>query len=204
MTSMEARDLLIEEHSAVHSAAVGGNKASLAERTFAGLTDDQMRVRPREDLNSLAWLMWHIARAEDIMTNVIVNGRDQVFDDGWLPRLKITRRDFGMGMTKPEVTDLSAKIDIAALRDYRDAVGRRTQEIVRAYGDKDWEGNLEAASLERAGALGCFGDRTEGFVKGFTGRPRGAVLSGIAVMHSAMHMGEGATVRAAGGFGTGI
>jgi DinB superfamily len=201
---MDARDLLIEEHNAVHSAAMGGNKASMAERTFGGLTDDQMRVRPREDLNSLAWLMWHIARAEDIMTNIIVNGRDQVFDDGWLPRLKITRRDFGIGMTKPEVSELSAKIDLAALRDYRDAVGRRTQEIVRAYGEKDWEGNLEAASVERAGALGCFGDRTEAMVKGFTGRPRRAVLSGIVVMHSAMHMGEGATVRAAGGFGTGI
>jgi hypothetical protein len=28
---MDARDLLIEEHSAVHSAAVGGNKASMAD-----------------------------------------------------------------------------------------------------------------------------------------------------------------------------
>jgi len=51
---MDARDLLLEEHSAVHSAAVGGNKASLAERTFGGLSDDQMRMRPREDLNSLS------------------------------------------------------------------------------------------------------------------------------------------------------
>jgi len=39
---------------------------------------------------------------------------------------------------------------------------------------------------------------------GMTGRPRRAVLSGIVIMHSAMHMGEGATVRAAGGFGTGV
>jgi hypothetical protein len=201
---MDARDLLIEEHSAVHSADVGGNKASLAERTFGGLTDDQMRMRPREDLNSLAWLMWHIARAEDIMANLIVNGRDQVFDDGWLPRLQIARRDFGIGMTKPEVAELSTKIDIAALRDYRDAVGRRTREIVGAYGQQDWEGDIEAAAVERAGALGCFGDRTEALVKAFSGRPRRAVLSGIVVMHSAMHMGEGATVRTAGGFGTGI
>jgi hypothetical protein len=201
---MDARDLLIEGHSAVHSVAVGGNKTSMAERTFGGLTDDQMRVRPREDLNSLAWLMWHISRAEDIMANVVINDRSQVLDEGWLPRLKIPNRDFGIGMTKPQVSELTAKVDIAALRDYRDAVGRRTQEIVRAYGDKDWEGNLEAASVERAGALGCFGDLTETFVKGFTGRPRRAVLTYIVVMHSAMHMGEGATVRAAGGFGTGI
>ena len=99
---MDARDLLLEEHSAMHSPVVGGNKASMAERTFAGLTDEQMRVRPREDLNSLAWIMWHIARAEDIMANVIVNGRNQVLDDGWAPRLKIARPDFGIGMSKAE------------------------------------------------------------------------------------------------------
>jgi hypothetical protein len=201
---MDARDLLIEEHSAVHSAGVGGNKASMAERTFGGLTDDQMRVRPREDLNSLAWIMWHIARAEDIMANLVLNGRAQVLDDGWLPRLQIARRDFGIGMTKPEVTELSAKVDVAALRDYRDAVGRRTREIVGAYGPKDWEGEIDAAAVERAAALGCFGERTEALTKAFTGRPRRAVLSGIVVIHSAMHMGEGATVRTAGGFGTGI
>jgi len=114
---MDARDLLLEEHSAMHSSAVGGNKASMAERTFAGLTDEQMRVRPREDLNSLAWIMWHIARAEDIMANVIVSGRNQVLDDGWAPRLKITRPDFGIGMSKAEVAELSAAVDIAALKD---------------------------------------------------------------------------------------
>jgi hypothetical protein len=201
---MDARDLLLEEHSAMHSPAVGGNKASMAERTFAGLTDEQMRVRPREDLNSLAWIMWHIARAEDIMANVIVNGRDQVLDEGWAPRLKITRPDFGIGMSKAEVAELSETVDIAALRDYRDAVGLRTREILATYGPKDWEGEVEAAAAERAGALGCFGARTEALVKGMTGRPRRAVLSSIVVMHSAMHMGEGATVRAAGGFGTGV
>ena len=112
--------------------------------------------------------------------------------------------DFGIGMTKPEVAELSATVDIAALRDYRDAVGRRTREIVGAYGPKDWEGEVDATAAERAGALGCFGARTEALVKGFAGRPRRAVLSGIAIMHSAMHMGEGATVRTAGGFGTGV
>jgi len=59
------------------------------------LTDEQMRVRPREDLNSLAWLMWHIARAEDIFVNVVFAGRPQVFDDGWTGKLGVTRRDFG-------------------------------------------------------------------------------------------------------------
>ena len=72
---MDARDLFLQQHAAVHSAAVGGNKMSFADRTFAGLSDAQMRVRPREDLNSLAWLMFHIARAEDVFVNTLLAGR---------------------------------------------------------------------------------------------------------------------------------
>src|SRR5215813_15067435 len=127
---MDVRDLFLEQHAAVHSAAVGGNKMSAAERTFAGLTDAQMRVRPREDLNSLAWLMWHIARAEDIMVNRMLASQAQVFDEAWKKRLGISRPDFGIGMTSPEVTELTRQIESGALREYRDAVGLRTREIV--------------------------------------------------------------------------
>src|SRR5687767_11827702 len=130
---MDARDLFLAQHAAVHSAAVGGNPASAAERTFGGLTDDQMRVRPREDLNSIAWIMWHIARAEDIMLNAVLNDRPQVLDDAWLTRLNIARRDFGIGMKSDEVTALTRQIDVGALREYRDAVGTRTRELVGAY-----------------------------------------------------------------------
>jgi len=188
----------------MHATSVTGEKGTLAERTFGGLTDEQMRARPREDLNSLAWLMWHIARAEDIFSNIILSGRDQVVDDGWLARLKISRRDFGIGMTKPEVTELTAKVDIAALRDYRDAVGRRTQEVIRGFGAADWQGELQASTLEKAAALGCFGPNGAMVVKAFTGRPRVGILGGLLVTHAAMHMGEAQTVRTAGGFGSGI
>jgi hypothetical protein len=201
---MDARDMFLDQHSVVHSAAVAGNKMSAVERTLTGLSDEQMRVRPREDLNSLAWLVWHIARVEDIMVNPVLAGRAQVFDDAWLKRLGITRRDFGIGMTKPEVSELTATIDLAALREYRDAVGRRTRDIVGGFKDQDWQGEVPAASLERAAAEGAFGTRAEQLVKAFTGRPRAMVLSGIALFHPAQHLGEAATVRGAGGFGTGV
>jgi hypothetical protein len=201
---MDARELLLDEHARMHATSVTGEKGTLAERTFGGLTDEQMRARPREDLNSLAWLMWHIARAEDIFSNIILSGRDQVVDDGWLARLKISRRDFGIGMTKPEVADLTAKVDVAALRDYRDAVGRRTQEVIRGLGPSDWQGELQASALEKAASLGCFGPKGEMVAKAFTGRPRVGILGGLLVTHAAMHMGEAQTVRTAGGFGSGI
>src|SRR5216117_74809 len=151
---MDAKDLFLTQHAAVQSVAVGGNPASAAERAFAGLSDEQMRVRPREDLNSLAWLMWHIARAEDIMVNTVIAGRSQVCDDAWLKKLGISRRDFGIGMTSAEVTDLTRQIDVGALREYRDAVGRRTREVVAGFGASDWEGDIQTAAMERAAAEG--------------------------------------------------
>ena len=201
---MDAKDLFLAQHAAVQSLAVGGNPASAAERAFGGVSDAQMRVRPREDLNSLAWLMWHIARAEDIMVNALIAGRPQIFDDAWAKRLGVSRRDFGIGMTSPEVSELTRAVDLAALREYRDAVGRRTREIVAGFKESDWAGELTAPSLQQAAADGAFGARREQMVKVFTGRPRTAVLSGIALFHPAGHLGEAVTVRSAGGFGTGI
>jgi uncharacterized damage-inducible protein DinB len=200
---MDARDLFLEQHAAVQSAAVGGNKMSTAERTFGSLTDEQMRARPREDLNSLAWILWHIARSEDIFVNRVLYGRPQVFDDAWTKRLGITRRDFGIGMTSPEVTELTKQIEIGALREYRDGVGRRTRELVSGFKAEDWEGQVTPERIATAAAEGGFGTRAEA-MKVFTGRPRRAVLSGIALFHSSGHMGEANTVRTAGGFGTGV
>ena len=141
---MDARDLFLNQHALTHTAVVGGNKMSAAERTFSGLTDEQMRVRPREDLNSLAWLLWHIARTEDTMVNRVLAGRAQVFDDSWMKRLGISRRDFGTGMTSAEVTELTRQIDLGALREYRDAVGWRTREVVGDFKPQDWEGETTA------------------------------------------------------------
>jgi hypothetical protein len=198
---MDARDLFLQQHAAAHSAAVGGNKLSMAERTFGGLTDAQMRVRPREDLNSLAWLMFHITRAEDVFVNTLLGDGPQVFDDGWAKGLGLTRRDFGFGMTSAEVSELTQQVDVAALREYRDAVGRRTRDVVAGF---SWHGTIEPHAVERAASEGSLGRAAEAFSKNMPGRPRAAVLSTIALLHSAAHMGEAITVRNAGGFGTGI
>jgi hypothetical protein len=202
---MDARDLFLDQHAAMHSAAVGGNKMSASERAFAGLSDEQMRIRPREDLNSLAWLVWHIARGEDIFVNSVLGGRTQLFDDeSWAKRLAVVQRDFGIGMTSAEVTELTRQIDVGALREYRDAVGRRTRDVVGGFKPQDWEGTVSAEAVQRAAGEGAFGVRTEQIVKAFPGRPRAAMLSGVALLHSAGHIGEAATVRTAGGFGTGV
>lgn len=96
---MDARDLLLAQHASVHSAQVAGGQ--LADGILGGLSDDQMRVRPGKGLNSLAWLLWHMTRTEDVGVNVVVTDGRQVLDEGWTERLGIARRDIGTGMTGP-------------------------------------------------------------------------------------------------------
>jgi hypothetical protein len=198
---MDPRDLFLAQHGAVHTANVGGNKASAAERVLKDLTEEHFRVRPREDLNSIAWIFWHVARAEDIMLNPVLSGRSQVFDDTWMKRMNVTRKDFGIGMKSPEVSELTRAINVDALREYRDAVGKRTREIVGAFQPSDWDGQIQPGGMDRAVAEGGV---PVPFAQAFVGRPRMMVLSGIALFHPAAHFGEATTIRSAGGFGTGI
>ena len=93
---------------------------------------------------------------------------------------------------------------MGALREYRDAVGRRTREIVSAFKPGDWDGAVQADAVERAAAVGRLRAADRGAPQGLPGPAAHGLLSAIALLHSAAHMGEAATVRTAGGFGTGI
>lgn len=87
------------QHGRVHSSKVS-SVPSIADQVFSGLTDQQMRARPAKGLNSLVWLLWHMARVEDVGVNLIVTAGQQVLDEGWSSRLGVLRTDVGNGMTE--------------------------------------------------------------------------------------------------------
>jgi hypothetical protein len=80
------------------------------------LTDEQLRQVPSGSLHSIAWLLWHIARTEDVTINVLLANTDQLlFADHWFERLGIPARDIGTEMSAADITALSARIDLAAV-----------------------------------------------------------------------------------------
>lgn len=109
-----------------------GLPAQAIDRLFDQMSETQIRSRPHPAVNSVAWIIWHMARAEDTGVNRYVVDRPQVFDEGaWGERMKITIRHHGGGMTDAEVTALSQQIDLPALRAYYQAVRARTVEVVK-------------------------------------------------------------------------
>ena len=126
---MDAVDFFLLRYETLHR--------TLLDDLLKGLTETQVRTRPHAGVNTIAWLIWHMARIEDVGVNRFVVDGAQVLDDGWRARLGIDRRDVGTGMTDVEVDALSARIDLAALRSYWDALTRRTLEIVETLRGQD-------------------------------------------------------------------
>ena len=175
----------------------------MTDRVLAELTDAQLRARPHGQ-NSIAWLLWHVARAEDIGVNAFACDRPQVFDEGdWGKRIDSGRRDLGTSMTSDEVTAFSTRADLGALRDYWRAVGDHTIEIVRRDSDRGWEEPVDLARMRHIiRETGDFGPRVDGnrVETFYAGMTRGWAFGHMALTHTFAHFGEATVVRGMLGF----
>jgi hypothetical protein len=137
---MDWRTLFTLQHHQVHSGALAGDDADfhMPDMLLRGMSEEQMRLSPRDDQNSVAWLLWHIARCEDVVVGAVLSSGGQVLDEGWDLKMRVPNRDIGTGMTPAEVRELSQQIDIDALLAYRLTVGRRTHDLLRRLDDRSW------------------------------------------------------------------
>jgi DinB family protein len=204
---MDSVEFFLVQHASVHSSDVAAGP-SYFDRVLGGLTEDELRLRPAPGVNSIVWLLWHMARVEDASVNLVVADGRQVLDDDWLRRLDVPWRHIGTGMPDGEVAELSRRADVAAVRAYRDAVGRRTREIVQALAPRAWDEPVGLADTTRAARAGAFGPNA-GWAEGAGFAPwqdqsRAARLAGAALRHNAMHIGEAVTVRGLAGGSPGV
>ena len=108
-------DLFLFEHSQVHSRDVRQSPAlNLEDILCDGLGDDVLLRMPDEHTNPIVWLLWHMARSEDVGINLVLTGRPQVLDDDWCTRMHVEDRDIGTGMTMQEVSLMSEQLDPSA------------------------------------------------------------------------------------------
>jgi DinB superfamily len=168
----------------------------LGDPAVKQLTEAQWRDRPHPGVNTVAWLLWHMARVEDVGVNRFVADRPQVLEDGWLARLGVGRRDVGTGMTDPEVDEFSTRVDLAALRGYWDAVTRRTPEVVASLRGSDLDAIVPKERVERvASAEGAVAPGAEWLTEFWAGgRSRAWVLAQTPLLHVYGHYFEARAV----------
>ena len=187
---MNELDTFLQRHAMVHSPEAGGAGFTMAGM-FAGLSDARMRARPG-GANSIAWLLWHVARVEDACIAGTVLGVQQLLDDDWSARLGVDERGDGEGMTRDQVAELGDDVDLGALREYRDAVCRRTRELVPALWPDRWYSPLTAEEVADRVARGAI---PAGEAEHLSGFPRSGLLWWWGVEHTHYHVGQAATLR---------
>jgi hypothetical protein len=193
----EAIRLFLLQHAMLHSAAMSESGIwSFEDEVLAGLPDDQLRHQPAQGMNSIAWLLWHIARIEDVTMNLLVANRSQVLnEDHWLDRLHITRGDVGTSMSDAEVSSISEKVDIPSLRSYRMAVGRRTREIVRALPVQEWQKRVDPTSIQRLLAQDALPEGAYELAHVWSHWKKSGMLTMPATRHSFTHLNQAREVK---------
>jgi len=187
-----AIQLCLNQHAMLHAKKMAQTEPwSFEDEIYRDLPEEQIRRVPGKQAHSIAWLIWHIARCEDITMNLLVAGSPQVLlRDNWLERLKITVCDTGNTMDEANLTAFSQAIDIDALRAYRMAVGRRTREIVTQLQPGDLKKKVEPIRLQRVMEERAVLEGARGIVDYWSKRSVAGLLLMPATRHNLVHLNE--------------
>jgi hypothetical protein len=192
-----ARQLFFQQHAMLHRTEMAGTGLwSYEDQIWQGLSEaDARRIPPGAD-HSIAWIIWHITRIEDVTMNMLVAGGAQVMLGGsWHEQMGVIARDTGNGMLAQAVAQLSETINLEALRAYRLLVGRQTRAVVQRLSPPELTQIVTAARLQqlvREGAVLPAAQEVLAYWGGLT-------IAGLLLMpptrHSFIHLNEAMKLR---------
>ena len=193
----QGMQLFLQQHAAVHTHKIAPDSEwSLQDDALAGLTDTQIRICPRPGDNSIAWLLWHTARIEDITLNFLVLERCQILSSGdWALRLGVPLRDVGAAMDATQVADISAQVSISALKAYRAAVGRSVQTGIGKLTERQAKEIVSAATVHKLMEDGSISPQAPWLAEFYSNRPKVFFLTRI-TSHNFLHLSQAARIRA--------
>lgn len=91
-----AKRLFLEIHSRLHLSSMTGTEKNEVDYLLNDLTPDEYSIMPTSTDETIAWVLWHIARIEDLTMGILAAGGEQLFDGKWKDAL--TRRFLTRGM----------------------------------------------------------------------------------------------------------
>jgi hypothetical protein len=190
--------LTLDLHAITHSGGVSGSNApTYYDSLLEGLTDADYSVMPTKKDETIAWHIWHIARIEDMVGNLLIAERAQIFDDAWMKRLNVGVKDTGNVMTDEEIFDLSSRVGKRELIAYRDEVGRGTRKIIAALAPEDLRRKPREEYLNRlAGEGGLLEQKKSIWLRDFWGRYTVAGLLMLPLTyHHMLHLPDSMAIK---------
>ena len=99
------------------------------KRTLDGLDEYELHWRPTLESNSIAWIVWHMARTEDYWINTRLCQRESIWiEQGWQERIGVYEDGTGFGQTSEQIRAMP-ELDVPLLMAYYQVVRKRTVEF---------------------------------------------------------------------------
>ena len=193
----DMKQLLLKHHAMVHA----GNMTNLDVYSFEDeLCQDVPETAMREILakedHSLIWILWHMARIEDLTMTILVADSETVFDSGdWKNRLNAPIIHTGNEISDTEMTELNQQINIAELRAYRKAVGQATQKIMQQIDVDTVKQKVDAGRLQRLRESGAVLESASGIIDYWSKRDIAGLFLMPATRHNLVHLNEGLQIK---------
>ncbi len=109
--------------------------------TLDGLDEYELHWRPTLESNSIAWIVWHMARTEDYWINTRLSEREAVWvSEGWRERVGVYVEGTGYAQTLDDLRAMP-ELDVGLVMEYYEAVRKRTGEY--------FEDEVEEVELDR-------------------------------------------------------
>jgi hypothetical protein len=188
----KAIELFLGQHAMMHTAEMShAGLWSFEDEALAGLTGEQMRLIPRNGDHSIAWVLWHMTRIEDVTMNLLVAGNSQVlFLENWLERMRVSQKDTGNSMDASGLTELGASIDLDELHAYRLSVGRRTRTIAQKLLPEQMKSKVNPDRLQQITLEGAVLEAASGLLEYWGGLTIAGLLLMPPTRHNFIHWNE--------------
>jgi hypothetical protein len=189
--------LFLDQHAMVHSAKALKSKLwSFEDELLDDLGEPEMRQIPPGGEHSIAWILFHLSRIEDITMNLLVAGTAQLFTgDDWAGRMNVSVLHSANRMDEQGMAELSANVDLKCLRKYRTAVARRTRQIVQKLGAEDFKKRVDPARIEKVLEEGAVTPEAVEIVHYWSRKTIAGLLLMPPTRHCILHWNEGMRIR---------
>jgi hypothetical protein len=151
--------------------------------------------------SSIAWLLWHLTRHQDVAVHAVVRGGDDVLHaQGWDGRVGAAAFAPGTGLSESDDRAAAAALDLDVLPAYVDAVWDATA----AWLADDWEPAVLDAVPDAAAALARLGVSDADYdwlYRMWDGKPGAFHVQWETVGHGFNHLGEMVHLRNRMGLG---
>lgn len=145
----QAKDLFMEIHGKVHRSEISSGISNEVDNLLNDLEVNEYAIMPTSKDETITWVLWHVARIEDLTMNILVDDGQQIFNDEWKERMNVPIIDTGNALSDDEIMELSKRINTKELLNYRNEVGARTREIVTRLSADDMKRKVTKQGVER-------------------------------------------------------